>query len=526
MHSSPSISLSGLGLTWPDGTTQFTDLTATFGHGRTSIVGRNGSGKSTLLRLIAGELTPTNGTVTTSAPVSYLRQDLGRHPDATVADLLGIADKTRALAAIESGDVSPGHFDVIADDWDIGERALATLAGMGVDGVALDRAASTLSGGERVLAALAGLRLASAPITLLDEPTNNLDARARGRLYDAIAEWPGTLVVVSHDRTLLDLVDDTAELHSGSLRLFGGGYTEFSEALRVEQEAAERMLRAAEQDLRTEKRQRIEAETTLARRARTAQKSYVEKREPRIVMRQRASSAEVSAAKLRGVHTGRLGEAGRAVEQAESRVRDDRRIRIDLPGTAVPAGRRVLRLAEPHDIELFGPERLAVTGDNGAGKTTLLESIVKAAAPASFRVPEVAYLTQGIDDLNADESVLASVRHASNATPNELRAQLARFLFRGNLAEQLVAQLSGGERFRVALARILLADAPPQLLLLDEPTNNLDLQSIDHLVEALEAYRGALVVVSHDEHFLGRLGITRRLHLEKPGGEARGPSSP
>ena len=515
MHSSPSISLSGLGFTWPDGTVQFRDLSATFGQGRTSIVGLNGSGKSTLLRLIAGELAPTTGTLSTSAPVSYLRQDLGRHPDATVADLLGIAEKTRALAAIGSGDVDERHFDTIGDDWDIGERALATLAELGVDGPRLDRLVSTLSGGERVLAALAGLRLESAPITLLDEPTNNLDARARSRLYEAIERWPGTLVVVSHDRHLLDLVDDTAELRAGELALFGGGYTEFTEALRVEQDAAERMLRVAEQGLRAEKRQRVEAETALAHRARTAQKSYVEKREPRIVMRQRASSAEVSAAKLRGVHAGRLGDAGRAVDAAEARVREDRRIRIDLPGTEVPPARRVLQLGEPHNLELYGPERLAATGDNGVGKTTLLAAIATAAWPTEFRVPEVAYLTQGFDDLDPDETVLETVRHASDATPNEVRAQLARFLFRGQLAEQQVSRLSGGERFRVALARILLADPPPQLLLLDEPTNNLDLQSIDHLVEALEAYRGALVVVSHDEHFLGRLGITRRLHLER-----------
>ena len=159
MQSSPTISLSGLGFTWPDGTVQLHDLTASFGTGRTSIVGLNGSGKSTLLRLIAGELTPSAGSVTTSAPVSYLRQDLGRTADATVADLLGIAEKTRALAAIGGGDVSIAHFETIGDDWDIGERALAALAAMGLAGaVTLERPAATLSGGERVLTALAGDR--------------------------------------------------------------------------------------------------------------------------------------------------------------------------------------------------------------------------------------------------------------------------------------------------------------------------------------------------------------------------------
>ena len=526
MQSSPTISLSGLGFTWPDGTVQLHDLTASFGTGRTSIVGLNGSGKSTLLRLIAGELTPSAGSVTTSAPVSYLRQDLGRTADATVADLLGIAEKTRALAAIGGGDVSIAHFETIGDDWGIGERALAALAAMGLAGaVTLERPAATLSGGERVLTALAGLRLASAPITLLDEPTNNLDARARGQLYDAISSWPGALVVVSHDRHLLDLVDHTAELRAGVLNLFGGGYTAFAQAQRAEQEAAERMLRAAEHDLRTEKRQRIEAETSLARRARAGQKAYDEKREPRIVMRQRVGSAEVSAAKLRGVQDARLGDASRAVREAEDRVRDDRHIRIDLPGTSVPSGRRVLALAEPFELELYGPERVAVSGDNGVGKTTLLNAIADAVAPVVFRLPEVAYLKQGIDDLDPVVSILDSVRQVTDAPPGVVRAQLARFLFRGRTAEQLTAELSGGERFRVALARILLADPPPQLLLLDEPTNNLDLQSIDNLVEALDSYGGALVVVSHDEHFLGRLGITRRIEIVREGGVSS-PKSP
>jgi len=277
------------------------------------------------------------------------------------------------------------------------------------------------------------------------------------------------------------------------------------------------MLRAAEHDVRTEKRQRIEAETTLARRARAGQKAYDEKREPRIVMRQRAGSAEVSAAKLRGVQSARLDDAGRALREAEDRVRDDRHIRIDLPGTAVPAGRRILAVDEPFELEVYGPERLAVMGDNGAGKTTLLTAIARAAAPVVFRVAEVAYLTQGIDDLDPQATVLDSVRQVTDEPPGVVRAQLARFLFRGRTVEQATAELSGGERFRVALARILLADPPPQLLLLDEPTNNLDLQSIDNLVEALDAYRGALVVVSHDEDFLGRLGISRRLEIVRDG---------
>ena len=176
--------------------------------------------------------------------------------------------------------------------------------------------------------------------------------------------------------------------------------------------------------------------------------------------------------------------------------------------------RRWARLA----LYVRGPERLALTGPNGAGKTTLLREIVRDARTerVPFRTNAVGYLPQRLDILDDTASVLDNLRAAApSATPNALRAQLARFLIRGDGVDQPAGQLSGGERFRVSLARILLADLPPQLLLLDEPTNNLDLQSVDQLVDALDAYRGALLVVSHDLAFLERLGITTWVELRE-----------
>ena len=172
--------------------------------GRTGLVGSNGSGKSTLLRLIAGRLAPTAGTIVTSGEVAYLPQTLTLEHESSVADLLGIGPKLAALRAIESGDVDERHFDVLGDDWDLESRAAEALREAGLTAADLDRRVDAISGGEAVLVAVAGLRLRRTPITLLDEPTNNLDRPARARLAGLVDSWPGTLVVVSHDVALLD----------------------------------------------------------------------------------------------------------------------------------------------------------------------------------------------------------------------------------------------------------------------------------------------------------------------------------
>ncbi|WP_341978212.1 ATP-binding cassette domain-containing protein [Microbacterium sp. LWO13-1.2] len=547
-----SVTLDRLTLTWPDGSTALDQVSGSFGTGRTGLVGRNGSGKSTLLRLMAGDLESTSGVVQVTGEVAYLPQQLSLDVDRRVADLLGVAGPLDAVRAIAAGDVDPAHFDAVGDDWDIEARAEASLAEAGLDPSFLDRRVGELSGGEAVLVAIAGIRLRRAPITLLDEPTNNLDRDARAKLAAMITSWKGALIVVSHDVALLELMDDTAELYAHTLSVFGGPYSEWRAWLDAEQNAAKQAEVAAAQVLRKEKRQRIEAETKLAHRARTARKAELEKRVPKIVAHGRKMAAEVSAGRLR-VEVGEKEEAARAaLDQTGHRLRGDASMKIELPDPLVSRSRRIATISDEQRAWVIrGPERTALIGRNGAGKTTLLQRLVESAADAVHNSGEsehigpertdsgesgtdlrsyeprasatahtgrVGYLPQRIDGLDENSSVIENIAEAAPQIPEkELRNRLARFLIRGGTVDRPVASLSGGERFRVALARVLLADPAPHLVVLDEPTNNLDIDTVDQLVEALRAYRGAVLVVSHDDAFLARLDLDLTLEIDAEG---------
>lgn len=511
MPSPSCVVLDDLCFSWPDGASPLRHVGGAFSRGRTGLVGANGSGKSTLLRLIAGELTPTTGSISVSGSVDHLRQDVTRGAS-TVADLLGIAAVRAALGAIESGDAHPRHFDVVGEDWDVEARAVAALAALGLP-TDLDRAATSLSGGEAMLSAICGLRLRGARIALLDEPTSNLDERSRELLHEVIATWRGPLIVVSHDLDLLDLLDETAELRDGSLTTFGGPFREYRDWVAERQRAARQQVRTAEQVLVRERRERIRAEERIAHSQRQGRKDRVNGTYPPIVLGQRRNSAERAQGGRRALALARVSAAREAVARAELAVRDEERIHIDLPDPRVPSGRRIAELpsADGRSHVIRGPERVAILGANGVGKTTFIEALLPT-------VPvRVGYLPQRLL-MDEDSTVLELMRAgAPHVPPAELRNRLARLLIRGDMVTRPVGFLSGGERSRVALAQLLLADPPPELIVLDEPTNDLDLDSVVQLVGAVAAYRGAVLVVSHDRAFLEPLRLDATLMLDDHG---------
>ncbi|MCF2706380.1 ABC-F family ATP-binding cassette domain-containing protein [Arcanobacterium haemolyticum] len=527
-----TVVLSHLSYSWPDGTSVLRDVTAHLPHGKTGVIGDNGTGKSTLLRLIAGELVPTSGSITCDDTALYLPQHIAWLRTNTAADLLGVRGALDALRRIESGSIDPADFDAVGDNWDIESRIDEALAPLEMSSAILDRPVSTLSGGEATLLAITGLTLRHSSTLLLDEPTNNLDRSARARLIALLDTRNGSLVVVSHDRELLNHMDAIAELRAADLTLFGGNYDEWEVAIESEQEAALQAARSAKQAWKNEKRQRIEAETKLARRLSSGKKAQREGGIPRIIAGNLARKAQNSASEYRAVAQDRMAQAHKRLNEAEARLREDDHIAVELPDPGLPGGRKIFTISAERPVVAQGPERIAVVGANGAGKTTLLNALYESArqgravSPGKYarHLPEVQthvrrvkYLRQRGDDLDEGLNAMANVAKVSARSDGDIRNGLARLLIRGTIAELPVSALSGGERFRVALASILLSEPAAELLILDEPTNNLDMRSVDHLAQALDAYKGAILVVSHDSNFLRRIGVTTTIEVSAEG---------
>ncbi|MEH1169742.1 ABC-F family ATP-binding cassette domain-containing protein [Micromonospora sp. CPCC 205539] len=534
---------SNLSFSWPDDTPVFAELSFSVPGGRTGLVAPNGSGKSTLLRLIAGELRPSGGSVTVDGVLGYLPQTLPLAGDLTVAEVLGVAERVAALHAIEAGDASEANFATIGDDWDIEERTRAELDRLGLGDLLLDRRLNTLSGGQVVSLGLAAQLIRRPDVLLLDEPTNNLDLDARHKLYDVLTEWTGCLLVVSHDRELLDRMERIAELDRGDVRWYGGNFTAYTEAVQAAREVAESNIRNAEQEVKREKREMQQARERADRRASNASKNLKNAGLPKIFAGTMKRNAQEAAGKSHETHSARLGQAKARLDEAGRALREEDRIVVELPDTTVPGGRTVFTgqgmrvrfgdremfAGDGADLTIRGPERIALTGPNGVGKSTLLRLVSGDLEPSGGELKRadgrIAYLSQRLDLLDLDRTVAENFAAYAPDLPDAKRMNLlARFLFRGARVNLPVGVLSGGERLRATLACVLCAEPAPQLLLLDEPTNNLDLVSVGQLESALSAYQGAFVVVSHDERFLAEIGVQRWLRLAD--GQLREVSAP
>ena len=314
------LTFSGVGLTWPDGDTVLDGLDLLVPPGRSGLVGVNGSGKSTLLRLAAGVLAPTRGSVQVTGEVGYLPQDLTLDRDRRVDDLLGIAEPLRALRRLDAGSGDPADLDAVGDDWDVEERATAELDRLGLPSDAPRppgrRAVRRRGDPARPGAAAPAPARRAAPRRADQQPRRP----ARARLHDVLGSWPRTLLVVSHDRELLERMDRIGELRDGQVRWYGGGFSAYAEQVRAEQEAAEQAVAAARSDVRRQKADRVEAERV----ARPAHADRVERNAIRTNMGKAARDYYKNRSeKQRGERTARCttsGSSRRAIASTRPRL--------------------------------------------------------------------------------------------------------------------------------------------------------------------------------------------------------------
>ncbi|WP_424964526.1 ABC-F family ATP-binding cassette domain-containing protein [Dinoroseobacter sp. S375] len=522
-----TISIAGLGWHTPNSEPLYSDLTLTFGPVRTGLVGRNGTGKTTLLRLIAGELTPDQGSIAAPPAIGFLRQTPERMEGANFADLFGMADQLASLRRAEAGEATAE--DLATADWTLEARLQSALGRLGLD-QPLETRLDRLSGGQRTRASLAALLFAKPDALLLDEPTNHLDRAGRQSVIAALRDWRGCAVIASHDRTLLGEMDAIVELTRLGARIHGGPYADYAAAKAAELAAAAQDLTRAEQALKETHAQAQQAADRKARTDRQGRQLRASGSQSKLVLDAAKERSEGSSRAAARLHTRQTEAAEAAVQAARAAVELHEPLLMAVPSCALARGREVVSvdslrfryhpdrpLLEGVSLAIHGPERVAIHGANGAGKSTLLACIDGQLDPqggtVTLHVP-AARIDQDLSLLRPAETVReAFARLDPETSENARRAVLARFLFRGADADQTIGALSGGQRMRAALACTLGHSQPRQLLILDEPSNHLDIDAVQTLEAALNAYDGAILVVSHDPAFLDRIGVARRVNL-------------
>ena len=492
------------GLTW----------TITNERHRIGLIGPNGAGKTTLLRVIAGTQPVDDGRVDTgSTTVGYLEQDVQELPaDTTVrqaalqafGDVLALEDEEAAIthqldvATDYESDAYAKLLDRLAAVQErltaaeahlIRPRADATLTGLGFDPDALDRPLRTFSGGWRMRVALARLLLQRPDVLLLDEPTNHLDIDSIDWLESYLKGYPGTVVLVSHDRYFLDrMVTSIAELAHGQVNHYAGNYAFYLDARQerrqLQQQAYDNQQRRIKEIERFIERFRYKATKASQVQSRIKQLDKMDRLVP--------PPSEEATVSFRFPEPPRAGQVVLELSRFSKTY-------AGREGTV-----EVFRDADP--LTITRGAKIALVGPNGAGKSTLAR-IIGGTEPfdgqreEGYRVATSFFAQHQADTLDPRRTILEALREAARGQGDTtLRTLAGAFLFTGDDVFKKIGVLSGGERSRVALARTLLS--PANLLILDEPTNHLDIQSKNVLIEALQQYAGTFVIVSHDRHFL------------------------
>lgn len=528
-----SIIIKDLSYTHTDKEVLFSNLNLIINSGeKTALTGNNGCGKSTLMRILAGEASPGAGSVHCSGHLYYVPQHFGQYDGRTVAQVLGIDRKLTALCAILDGDVAEEHFAVLGDDWEIEKRAQSALSVWGLEGLSLSRRLNGLSGGEKTRLFLAGMELNAPDVILLDEPTNHLDTSARERFYDFIRRTSATALIISHDRTLLNLLPAICELSRNKLTYYGGSYDFYKEQKKIHQNALLQQLEEKEKAFRLARKTAREVEERKAKQNVRGEKAALKKGIPRIMMGNLKNHAENSTGKLNNIHIQKSEKIRQEVMDIRNSLSQTDKLKTDFNASALHTG-KILVTAQninfhypdsntnlwtvPLSFQLRSGNRFCIKGDNGSGKTTLLRLITGELTPTGGTIERADFTYVYLDQeysLIQNEYTVSEQAEAFNLRhlpEHEIKTVLNRYLFPQDVWNKPCGKLSGGEKMRLAFCCLMIADNTPDLFILDEPTNNLDIESIEIITATIRNYQGTVLAVSHDRDFLKETGIEQEI---------------
>lgn len=527
------LTLRNLAYAHPGKDVLFTDISLTVNdHRKTGLTGDNGTGKSTLLKIISGKLQPSAGQIFASAEPYYVPQLFGQYNHLTVAEALGVDRKLHALTEILSGNPAEENFTALNDDWTLEDRCREALQHWQLNEVALTQKMETLSGGQKTKVFLAGIFIHQPTLVLLDEPSNHLDVQGRELLYDFVQSTNSSLLVVSHDRALLNRMDTICELGKTGVTVYGGNYDFYAEQKKSERDALSKDIQEKEKSLRKAKEKERETAERRNRLDNRGKKKQEKAGVARIMMNTLRNSAENSTAKTKSVHAEKIDGLAGELQELRGALPDIDKMKFGFDDSPLHKGKIIfgaeavnvryddrLLWKQNLDVSVISGERISLKGKNGSGKTTLIKLILGELEPSEgtiYRaVNNSVYIDQDYSLVNNTLTVYEQAQQFNDTAleEHEVKTRLNRFLFTKTDWDKSCAALSGGERMRLLLACMNIRNLSPDLIVLDEPVNNLDIQNVEILTAAINEYKGTLVVVSHDERFLQEINVARTIEL-------------
>ena len=542
-----SISIQQISYIHPDKDVLFSELNFAISKGqKLGLVGNNGCGKSTLLQIIAGQLSPSSGVIVRPDDLYYIPQHFGQYDSLTIAQALQIERKQQALHAILAGDVSNENFTILNDDWNIEERSIAALDLWGLGQFTLSYPMNLLSGGEKTRVFLAGMDIHHPSVILMDEPTNHLDSSGRQRLYDWVEKYRSTLLVVSHDRTLLNLLPEICELEKHQINYYGGNYEFYKEQKTLMQEALQQRIEEKEKALGIARKVARETAERRDKQNVRGEKSNIKKGVPRIVLNALQGKSEKSTSKLTGVHQEKAEKLTNERNQLRGSLSPTAALKTDFNSSSLHTGKILVTAKEinfsyhsnsinndiqensiskqqlwqaPVSFQLKSGDRFRIEGANGSGKTTLLKLITGQLQPQEGTLTRTdfsyVYLNQEYSIIDDRNSILeqAYAFNSRNLPEHEIKIILNRYLFPASEWDKSCRKLSGGEKMRLAFCCLMISNNTPDMFILDEPTNNLDIQSIEIITATIKNYAGTVIAISHDNYFIQEIGVEQCILL-------------